>query len=284
MAAPQVTINPHSAPSVSPIALIANLWRNRQITLQMSMREIRGRYKGSTLGIAWSLLTPILMLIVYTFVFSEIFKAKWGDADASQSKAQFAVILFTGVIVLNFFCEIISRAPTTIIENSNFVKKVIFPIEILPLVAIISALFNSTTNIIVLLAALLIFNGSIPWTALFIPLVILPLAVLALGLSWLLAALGVFIRDIGQAINILTALLMFLSPVFYPLSAVPEFFRNVLLLNPLTFIIEQSRAVLIWGNPPNWDGLFIYYTAALTVAFIGYAWFQKTRKGFADVL
>ncbi len=284
MAAPQVTINPHSAPSVSPIALIANLWRNRQITLQMSMREIRGRYKGSALGIAWSLLTPILMLIVYTFVFSEIFKAKWGDADASQSKAQFAVILFTGVIVLNFFCEIISRAPTTIIENSNFVKKVIFPIEILPLVAIISALFNSTTNIIVLIAALLIFNGSIPWTALLIPLVILPLAFLALGLSWLLAALGVFIRDIGQAINILTALLMFLSPVFYPLSAVPEFFRNVLLLNPLTFIIEQSRAVLIWGNPPNWDGLLIYYTAALTVAFIGYAWFQKTRKGFADVL
>jgi len=161
---------------------------------------------------------------------------------------------------------------------------VVFPVETLSLVTVLAALFNSAINLAVLLLALVVFNGSVPWTALLIPLVILPLVLLIVGLSWFLASLGVFIRDVGQTINIITTVLMFLSPVFYPLDAVPERFRSIILLNPLTFIIEQSRAVLIWGDLPNWSGLLIYSGTSLVIAYMGYIWFQKTRKGFADVL
>jgi lipopolysaccharide transport system permease protein len=280
----QVSTNPHLAYTISPIVLVKNLWRNKQIIAQMTRREVAARYKGSALGLMWSLFNPILMLIVYTFVFSEIFKARWGGAGGDDSKTQFAVVLFVGIIVLNLFCDVINRAPTLIIANANFVKKVIFPVEVLSLVTVFAALFNSLINIAVLLVALLVFNGNIPWTAIFIPLVILPLVTLMLGMSWFLASLGVFIRDVGQTVTIVTTVLMFLSPVFYPLDAVPERFRQFILLNPLTFIIEQSRAVLIWGSLPDWKGLLMYFAASAVVAFVGYVWFQKTRKGFADVL
>ena len=280
----QVSTNPHLAYTISPVVLVKNLWRNRQIIAQMTRREVAGRYKGSALGLMWSLFNPILMLIVYTFVFSEIFKARWGGAGGDDSKTQFAVVLFVGIIVLNLFCDVINRAPTLIIANANFVKKVIFPVEVLSLVTVFAALFNSLINIAVLLVALLVFNGNIPWTAIFIPFVILPLVTLMLGMSWFLASLGVFIRDVGQTVTIITTVLMFLSPVFYPLDAVPERFRQFILLNPLTFIIEQSRAVLIWGSLPDWKGLLVYFAASAVVAFVGYVWFQKTRKGFADVL
>lgn len=280
----QVSTNPHLAYTISPVVLVKNLWRNRQIIAQMTRREVAGRYKGSALGLMWSLFNPILMLIVYTFVFSEIFKARWGGAGGDDSKTQFAVVLFVGIIVLNLFCDVINRAPTLIIANANFVKKVIFPVEVLSLVTVFAALFNSLINIAVLLIALLVFNGNIPWTAIFIPFVMLPLVTLMLGMSWFLASLGVFIRDVGQTVTIVTTVLMFLSPVFYPLDAVPERFRPFILLNPLTFIIEQSRAVLIWGSLPDWKGLLVYFAASAVVAFVGYVWFQKTRKGFADVL
>lgn len=280
----QVSTNPHSAHTTSPIVLIKNLWRHRQIIAQMTRREVAGRYKGSALGLMWSLFNPILMLVVYTFVFSEIFKARWGGAGGDDSKTQFAVVLFVGIIILNLFCEVINRAPTLIIANANFVKKVIFPVEVLSLVTVFAALFNSLINVVVLLIALLVFNGYIPWTAVFIPFVIFPLVALVSGLSWFLASLGVFIRDVGQTVTIVTTVLMFLSPVFYPLDAVPERFRPFILLNPLTFIIEQSRAVLIWGDLPDWKGLLMYFAASAVVAFFGYVWFQKTRKGFADVL
>ncbi|WP_446739747.1 ABC transporter permease [Pseudomonas sp. TH15] len=277
-------MNPHSAHSISPLLFLLGFWRNKQIIYQMTRREVASRYKGSALGLLWSLFNPILMLVVYTFVFSEIFKARWGGAGGDDSKTQFAVVLFVGIIVLNLFCEVINRAPGLIVSNANFVKKVVFPVETLSLVTVLAALFNSAINLTVLLVALVVFNGAIPWTALLIPLVILPLVLLIVGLSWFLASLGVFIRDVGQTINIITTVLMFLSPVFYPLDAVPERFRSIILLNPLTFIIEQSRAVLIWGDLPNWSGLLIYSGASLVIAYMGYIWFQKTRKGFADVL
>ncbi|EGF30877.1 O-antigen export system permease protein RfbD [Oxalobacteraceae bacterium IMCC9480] len=224
------------------------------------------------------------MLVVYTFVFSEIFKSRWGGIGGSDSKTQFAVVLFVGIIVLNLFSEMLNRAPNLILSNVNYVKKVVFPIEILPVIAMGAALFHSLVSLGVLLAAFAIFNGYLHWTAVFIPLVLLPLVILALGLSWMLASLGVFLRDVGQTIAIITTVLMFLSPVFYPVTAVPERFRPFLMANPLTFIIEQAREVLIWGHLPNWLGLGAYTLMAVVIAWAGYAWFQKTRKGFADVL
>ena len=194
------------------------------------------------------------------------------------------MVLFVGMIVLSLFSEVVNRAPGLILSNVNYVKKVVFPLEILPVVSTGAASFHSLVSLGVLLAAFAIFNGYLQWTALFIPLVLLPLVIVTLGLSWMLASLGVFLRDVGQTVVILTTVLTFLSPVFYPVTAVPEQFRPWLMANPLTFIIEQAREVLIWGHPPNGWGLCLYTLAATLFAWVGYAWFQKTRKGFADVL
>lgn len=277
-------INPHAAQPTSLVALAKSLWRNRQLIVQMTKREVVGRYRGSAFGLAWSFFNPVFMLVVYTFVFSEIFKSRWGGVGANDSKTQFAVVLFVGMIVLNLFSEVVNRAPGLILSNVNYVKKVVFPLEILPVIATGAALFHNLISLGVLLAAFGIFNGYLHWTAVFTPLVLLPLVILATGLSWMLASLGVFLRDVGQTIAIITTVLMFLSPVFYPVTAVPERFRPFIMANPLTFIIEQARDVLIWGHMPNWLGLGAYTLAAVAIAWAGYAWFQKTRKGFADVL
>jgi len=280
----QMGINPHAAQPTSLLALVKSLWRNRQLILQMTKREVVGRYKGSAMGLAWSFFNPVFMLVVYTFVFSEIFKSRWGGIGGDDSKTQFAVVLFVGMIVLSLFSEVLNRAPGLILSNVNYVKKVVFPLEMLVVIAMGAALFHSLISLGVLLAAFTLFNGYLHWTAVFTPLVLLPLVILTTGLAWMLASLGVFLRDVGQTIGIITTVLMFLSPVFYPVTAVPDRFRPFIMANPLTFIIEQAREVLIWGHLPDWAGLGIYTLAATVVAWLGYAWFQKTRKGFADVL
>lgn len=276
--------NPHAAQPTSLMALARSLWHNRRLIVQMTKREVVGRYKGSAMGLAWSFFNPIFMLVVYTIVFSEIFKSRWGGIGGDESKTQFAVVLFVGLIVLSLFSEVLNRAPGLILSNTNYVKKVVFPIEILPVIAMGAALFHSLISLGVLAAAFLLFNGYLHWTVIFTPLVLLPLVILTLGLAWMLASLGVFLRDVGQTIGIITTVLMFISPVFYPVTAVPEKLRPFIMANPLTFIIEQARGVLIWGHMPNWLGLGIYTLAATVLAWAGYAWFQKTRKGFADVL
>ena len=278
-----IEINPHADHPTSLIVLAKSLWSTRHLILQMTKREVLGRYKGSTMGLAWSFFNPVFMLTVYTFVFSEIFKSRWAGIAGDNSKTQFALLLFIGMIILSLFSEVINRAPGLIVSNANYVKKVIFPLEILPVISMGASLFHSLVSLGVLLSAFVIFNGYLHWTVVFMPLVLLPLVILSTGLAWMLASLGVFLRDVGQTIGIITTVLMFLSPVFYPVSAVPERFRPFIMANPLTFIIEQARAVM-WGQLPYWFGLGIYTLAATGIAWAGYAWFQKTRKGFADVL
>ena len=197
-------INPHAAQPISLLAMAKSFWRNRQLIVQMTKREVIGRYKGSAMGLAWSFFNPVFMLVVYTFVFSEIFKSRWGGIGGDDSKTQFAVVLFVGMIVLSLFSEVLNRAPTLIVANVNYVKKVIFPLDILPVIAMGAALFHSFISLCVLLAAFALFNGYLHWTAIFIPLVLLPLVILTLGLSWMLASLGVFLRDVGQSIGIIT--------------------------------------------------------------------------------
>jgi lipopolysaccharide transport system permease protein len=276
-------MNPHAQHPMSLMEMFRGLWCNRQIIWQMTQREVVGRYKGSVMGLAWSFLNPVFMLTVYAFVFSVVFKSRW-RVGGEESKAQFAVVLFVGMIVHGLFAEVLNRAPGLILSNVNYVKKVVFPLEILPVIAMGAAFFHSLISLGVLLAAFELFNGYLYWTAIFTPLVLLPLIILTIGLAWMLASLGVFLRDVGQTIGIITMVMMFLSPVFYPVTALPENFRPWLMANPLTLIIEQAREVLIWGRLPDWAGLGIYTLAATAVAWAGYAWFQKTRKGFADVL
>lgn len=276
-------INPHAAQPTSLAALCKSLWHNRQLIMQMTKREVVGRYKGSVMGLAWSFFNPVIMLAVYTFVFSVIFKARWGTSG-DESRTQFALVLFVGMIVHSLFAEVLNRAPSLILSNANYVKKVVFPIEILSVITMGAALFHGLINLGVLLAAFTIFNGFLQWTAIFIPLVLLPLVILTTGLAWMLASLGVFLRDVGQTIGIITTIVLFLAPVFYPVTAIPEELRPLIMANPLTFIIEQAREVLIWGRLPDWTGLSVYTLIAVAVTWAGYAWFQKTRKGFADVL
>ena len=276
-------INPHAAQPTSLMSLVKSLWRNRELILQMTKREVVGRYKGSTMGLAWSFFNPVLMLTIYTFVFSVIFKSRWG-VGGEESKTQFAVVLFVGMIVHGLFAEVLNRAPGLILSNVNYVKKVVFPLEILPVITMGVALFHSLIGLGVLLIAFVLFNGYLYWTAALVPLVLLPLVIFTLGLAWMLASLGVFLRDVGQTIGIITTVMMFLAPVFYPVTALPEEMRPWIMANPLTFIIEQAREVLIWGRMPDWIGLGCYTAVAVAITWTGYAWFQKTRKGFADVL
>lgn len=276
-------INPHAAHPTSLVALVKSLWQHRELISQMTRREVMGRYRGSVMGLAWSFFNPILMLVVYTFVFSVVFKARWGTGG-EESQTGFAILLFVGMIVYGLFAEMANRAPGLILSNVNYVKKVIFPLEILPVVGLGAALFHSLISLGVLLAAILLINGSLVWTVIFFPLILMPLLIATLGVAWFLASIGVFMRDVGQTVGIITTVLMFLSPVFYPISALPEKFQLWLMLNPLTFVIEQSRAVMIFGKQPDWAGLGIYAGVGLVVAWAGYWWFQKTRKGFADVL
>ncbi|BBV92435.1 ABC transporter permease [Enterobacter roggenkampii] len=263
---------------------LLSFWYNKNIIFQMTKRDILGKYKGSAIGVLWSLINPMLMLIIYTLVFSVVFKARWGTGAVDEPKTQFAVILFVGLIIHSFISECLVRSPNLILQYSNYVKKVVFPLEILPLVTVLSALFHSAISYVVLCIAFFMFNGYLHWTIIFAPLVFLPLFVLSLGLVWLISSLGVYIRDIGQSIGIIVTILMFLSPVFYPLSALPKTMQSIVLLNPLTYIIEQSRNVIVWGKLPDFYGLSLYLSISIVISTLCYIWFQKTRKGFADVI
>ena len=268
--------------SASPREMLASLWCNRGLIKASAKREVLGRYRGSVMGILWSFFNPLFMLAVYTFVFSEIFKSRWNTG--SDSKTEFTLVLFAGLMMFNLFAECINRAPGLIISNVNYVKKVVFPLEIMPAVAILSALFHMLISLGVWFLAYLIFFGLPHATVSYLPLIVLPFVLFILGLSWVLASLGVFLRDVSQFIGVITTMLMFMSPVFFPATSFPETYRPWMYLNPLTPVIEQSRDVLFWGKAPDFFRLGIYWLVTGFIAWLGFAWFQKTRKGFADVL
>lgn len=276
-------MNPHQAHKTSAVEIYVSFVRNRKLIFQMAQREVLGRYRGSIMGLAWSFFNPLLMLAVYTFFFSFIFKSRWGTAQ-DAGHADFAIVLFVGLIIHGLFAECINRAPLLINSNVNYVKKVVFPLEVFPWIAMGSALFHAAISVLVLLALQLIIVGSLPWTVVFFPLVIIPLLLVTLGFAWFLAATGVFVRDIGQATGMFTSVLMFISPVFYPISTLPSKMHILVMLNPLTLIIEESRKVLLFGEMPNWNALGVYLLVSVAIAWAGFWWFQKNRKGFADVL
>lgn len=268
--------------SASPVEMFASLWRNRELIKASTKREVLGRYRGSVMGILWSFFNPLLMLSVYTIIFSEVFQARWGVG--SGSKTEFAVVLFAGLLMFNLFAECINRSPGLILSNVNYVKKVVFPLEILPAVTLLSAMFHAMISLGVWFLAYGLFFGVPHATVFLLPLIILPFAMFVMGLSWGLASLGVYLRDVSQIIGVITSVLMFMSPVFYPVSALPEHYRHILYLNPLTPVIEMTRDVLYWGKLPDIHLLSKYWVAAVIISWLGFAWFQKTRRGFADVL
>lgn len=276
-------MNPHQAYPTSLFALVRSLRINLRLIVELSRREVVGRYRGSFMGLAWAFFNPVLMLTVYSLVFGGVFKSRWG-VGSQDGIANFAVTLFVGMIIHGLFAECVNRAPAIVVQNPNYVKKVVFPLEVLSWVVIMSALFHAGISLLVLLVANLLLNGALPPTAPLVLIVVAPLVIATAGVCWILASLGVYVRDIGQATGVITAIMLFMAPVFYPSSAFPGKYRFLLSLNPLTIPIEESRKVLLMGVMPDWFGLLIYALVSVIVACVGFWWFQRTRKGFADVI
>ncbi|MFO1322757.1 MAG: ABC transporter permease [Burkholderiales bacterium] len=249
---------------------------------QFSRREISGRYRGSLIGFGWAVLNPLLLLAIYTFVFSVVFRMRWdGPVD---DRFGFALVVYAGMLVHGFFAECMTRAPSLVVDNRNLVKRVVFPLEILPWSALVVAAFHFVVGVVLIVAARLASSGAVPVTALALPLVALPLALLALGVTYAFASLGVYLRDLSQVVGFLALTLLFMSPVFYPASAVPENWRFVIDWNPIAALIEMTRGALLFGRWPSAASLATLWGLGFAVAWLGFYGFQRTRRGFADVL
>lgn len=266
---------------LNPVSLARNLWQHRDLIRQFTWRDIEGRYKGSFLGLLWSFVNPLVLLLIYTFVFGVVFKARWPGHDGL---AQFAVTAFCGIVAFTIFSECAGRAANLVVLVPNYVKKVVFPLEILPVSALGAGLFHALVSLGILLVANLIVNSTVAWTLVLLPLVVLPLICFTLGVSWFLASLGVFIRDMGYTITLIIQVLFFTTPIFYALETIPEPFRSIIRLNPFTAVMENVRRVVLWSQPPLWGDLGFSLVVSIVTMILGYAWFMKTKKAFADVI
>jgi lipopolysaccharide transport system permease protein len=262
-------------------SLLGRIWVRRDVFWELLKRDIASRYSGSFLGLLWSFFNPLLMLGVYTLAFREFLGMRWPNLAGG---ADFSLMIFSGMIVHSLMAECLTRGPTVIVSQSNLVKRVVFPLVLLPCVTVVSALFNTLLSMAVMLGFVLLSQHSLHASVLYLPLVFAPYVLLLCGVCWLMASLGVFIRDIAQVAGVISAILMFLSPVFYPATNLHEPYRSWINWNPLTLIIEQTRGVVLFGHAPDWRALGVYTLVAVAVMLLGYAWFQRTRDGFADVL
>jgi lipopolysaccharide transport system permease protein len=264
--------------------MIRELWNHRDLTRELIKRELNQRYRGSYLGLAWAVINPLVMLTVYTFVFSIFLKVRWETAGEQTTTQEFALIIFAGLIPFTIFSEVINKSTTLIVSVPNYVKKVVFPLQIYPMVLLGTAFLTSLISVVLVLIGNLLLMRTISKTLYLLPLAYLPLIFLSLGLGWFFASLGVYVRDIAQAMPVATQILLFMSTIFYPPSAVPKSLKILFDLNPLTTIVESFRQVLIWGNPLPWVPWGIWTGITAVLAAGGYAWFMSTKKGFADIL
>ena len=256
---------------------------NRSLLWQFVKRSVSARYRGSMLGIFWSFIQPMMMLCVYTFVFSVVFRSRWGT-DIGSGRGSFAIILFCGLALFNLFSEAVTLNSGIIVSNTNLVKKVIFPLEILPLSQTLATFAVGMVWFLLLFLGTVFVFGKLSFTMLLLPLVLIPLFLFTLGVSFFTASLGVYVRDTSYAVGVVLQILFFLTPIFYPVSAIPERFRWPILLNPLTILIEEARKVFLYGELPDWRFLGAAFLISLLVLHLGFLWFHKTKKGFADVL
>ncbi|RDY68987.1 ABC transporter permease [Lysobacter soli] len=256
--------------------------QHRSLTWELSRRDVLGRYRGASAGMAWSLISPLLMLGVYTLAFGYVLKSRWPGATGST--VDFALILFLGLLTHGLVAEVMTRSPMLIVGNSNLVKRIVFPLEVLPWTVVLATLFHLCANILVFVLLSALVRGTVPWTIVLLPLVLLPLVFLSVGLGWLLSSLGVYLRDIGQFMGVASTALLFLSSAIVPVSTLPANYQLLFHLNPLTFIIDQVRNVAYWGVLPDWRGLALYAAGSVLFSALALTVFRKLRRGFADVL
>jgi lipopolysaccharide transport system permease protein len=264
-----------------PLTVFLIFWTNRLLIFRLCGRELSAKWRGTMLGMFWSLATPLLTFAVYSFAFGAVFRAHWSGDLAGVN---YSLILFAGIMTFSIFSETVNRAPSLVLENVAYVKRVIFPLEILPIVALFVSIVNASFGFVILFVAEIIIQGSIPWTAVLVPIILLPYCLITLGLSWLLASLGVFVRDVRNLVAVLTSLLMFLTPVFYPVTNVPEQIRWLIADNPLSPTLNQMRDALFGHGFIDPVSYAISWALGLLFASFGCYWFMKTRKAFADVL
>jgi lipopolysaccharide transport system permease protein len=267
---------------VPPASIVVDLYSHRDLIRQFAWRDVASRYRGSYLGMAWSFVTPLLMLVVYAFVFSVVFKSRW--ATDSAPRIDFALILFCGLTTFNVFSECVSRASGLVLGNPSYVKKVVFPLQTLNVSVLLSSLVNLGVGLVILLVGWLFVHHTVSTTIWTFPLVLIPLCSLSLGLSWFFSALGVFVRDLAQPVMILVSALFFMSGIFFPIEAVPAKVQVIMRLNPLTSILEDSRRTLLWSQYPQWKWWAITTAFSLVFMVLGYLWFQRTKHAFADVI
>lgn len=274
-------------PDVSvPVEPLATIWRHRKLVTRFARNDAIGRYRGSALGLTWSFLNPLLMLGVFTIVFSTVFRgARFGGDGLPDRPA--VLLIFCGMTVFGVFTEVLTRAPTMILAHPNYVKKVVFPLEILPLALVGSALFHATVGLLILAVGTILLGQPLSWTVLLLPLVLIPLAFFSAGIGWFFASLGVFARDLGHVVGVISQALFFLTPVVFPFQAILDnapLVASILEWNPLKIAVDEARMVLVWGQLPNFMSLGVFFVLSVLTAWFGFAWFQKTRRGFADVL
>lgn len=261
--------------------LFATLWRHRNLVLELTKREFSGRYRGSFGGIFWSFAQPLFLLTVYTVAFGVILKSRWGGTG---STADYALMLFAGLIVFNAFSEVLSRSSTLVTGNPNFVKKVVFPLELLPVITVATALIHALIGMTVWLLGYAILFGTPKSTAVLFPLILACFVPVLLGLGWLLSAVGVVVKDISQLTSMLNHTLLFLTPIFYSIEAAPPVLQNLLMLNPPTFVVEQFRLVLFYGQMPSMSGLAVYFALASLFSWGSLVLFRRLRPTFADLV
>ncbi|WP_139491132.1 ABC transporter permease [Brevibacillus dissolubilis] len=268
---------------INPFHLFTSLYQHRYLLGQITKRDIQSKYRGSLLGSVWAFINPLVLLVIYTYVFSVIFQAKWGYSTSSNHY-EFALALFCGLISFNIFSETVNKSTGIILSNPNYVKKVVFPLEILPVSALLSSMFQAMINFLLLMIGMLFYFQEVHLTTLLFPILLIPLVLLTTGMALFLSSLGVYVRDIGQIVGVLVTILFYVTPIFYPASVVPEFFQEIMFANPLSTIIEAIRQAILWGNQPDWASWLQTTGITLLIFLFGYAWFKLTRKGFADVI
>jgi len=267
----------------NPLQPLYSACRHGALLKQLVRRQMAVRYRGSVLGYLWTLSHPLLMLAVYTFVFGLVFKARWGGAS-SYGTADFAVIMFCGMAVFNIFSETVNNSALCIINNTNFVKKVVFPLELLPLAQVLSSTALGMVWFVLVVLGALTLGLDVTWKIVFFPVVLLPLMLFSLGAGYFVAAATVYLRDIPHLTAVGVQILFFMTPVFYPIDMVPEQFRVFLYFNPLTSLVEECRNILLFAKYPDSQACLMLWAASLLICQLGFIWFQKTKKGFADVL
>lgn len=269
----------------NPCLFGKTLLKNITLHNQQLKRNFLQRYKGSVLGILWSFILPLLMLAMYTFVFSVVFRAKFGNIPGDNRFA-FALIMFTGMSVYMIFQESVATSCSLIIGNPSYVKKVVFPLEILPFAQVITSFLHGIPWFLLILLGVAILGEPFHfnWTILLFPVTFIPLFLYSCGISFFVSSLSVYVRDLQYVVGVILQVFFFMSPVFYPMEQVPKEFRFILQFNPLSGMIEETRKLLIYGQLPDWKICLILLLISGIVFQMGYYWFYKTKKGFADVL